>query len=137
MNEGSYIANTDGGSRGNPGPAGVGVVVRDPSGRIVWELAEFIGSKTNNEAEYLALIGALDFAVENKLSNLHVQSDSLVMVNHVNGIYKCQAPTLQPLLKKALALVKKIKKFSIEHIRREFNEEADALANLAMDREGK
>jgi ribonuclease HI len=128
--------NIDGGARGNPGLAGYGVVFKDASGKKIAELSRYLGIQTNNFAEYSGLIAALEFAVEQGYKALKVFSDSELMVRQITGVYKVKSPELRELYDKAQALIRKLESFRIEHVRREFNREADRLANHAMD-EGK
>jgi ribonuclease HI len=128
----SVCANVDGGSRGNPGPAGYGVRLEHEDGRIV-ELKESIGVATNNVAEYSGLIAALTWAVENGVSRLHVRADSDLLVKQMRGEYRVKSSGLQPLFERARTLVRQIGHVKFEHVRREFNKEADRLANEAMD----
>jgi ribonuclease HI len=127
------VAYIDGGSRGNPGIAGYGVDVQDESGAPVASLSENLGIRTNNFAEYSALIGALRYALANGYEGLRAFADSELMVRQINGIYKVKSPDLQPLFREAKALISKLKSFTIHHVPREQNREADRLANLAMD----
>ena len=129
------IAHIDGGSRGNPGIAGYGVAVQDEKGEPVASLSENLGIRTNNFAEYSALIGALRYALANGYDGMRAYADSELMVRQINGVYKVKSPDLQPLFREAKALISKLKSFSIHHVPREQNREADKLANLAMDRE--
>ncbi len=128
-----HIANIDGASRGNPGPASYAVVLRDPSGKIVLELAKNIGRETNNVAEYYALLGALDYAISHDIHALRVRSDSELLVRQMQGRYKVKSPDLKPLHERAAKLARQIPYFVIEHVRRELNSDADALANIALD----
>jgi len=128
------IAYIDGGSRGNPGIAGYGVAVQDESGAPVAGLSQNLGIRTNNFAEYSALIGALQYALSNEYDGLRAYADSELMVRQINGVYKVKSPDLQPLFREAKALISKLKSFSIHHVPREQNREADRLANLAMDK---
>src|SRR3974390_3935971 len=93
----AYQANIDGGSRGNPGPAAYGVVIRDPHGEIVARLKKYIGNNTNNVAEYFGLIAALDYAQTHGIRALRVESDSELMVKQMRGVYKVKSSDLQPL----------------------------------------
>jgi len=129
---GSARANVDGGSRGNPGPAGYGVRIEQDDGSVV-ELKESIGIATNNVAEYSGLIAALTWAVEHGLSRLHVRADSDLLVKQMRGEYRVKSPGLQPLFEQARALSRQIGEVKFEHVRREFNKDADRLANEAMD----
>lgn len=126
-------AHCDGGSRGNPGPAGYGAVVEDETGRIVARLNGFIGIKTNNVAEYSGLLAVLQWTVKQGHTRLRVVADSELMVKQMKGIYKVKSPDLKPLYDDAKILVKKLKEFRIEHTLRGGNKEADRLANMAMD----
>ena len=127
------VAYIDGGSRGNPGIAGYGVDVQDESGATLASLSQNLGIRTNNFAEYSALIGALQYALANGYDGLRAYADSELMVRQINGVYKVKSPDLQPLFREAKALISKLKSFSIHHVPREQNREADRLANLAMD----
>lgn len=128
----SAIANVDGGSRGNPGPAGYGVRIERDDGAIV-ELKEAVGVATNNVAEYRGLIAALAWAAAHGVSRLHVRSDSLLLVKQMQGEYRVKHPGLQPLSTEARRLVQQIGDVRFEHVRREQNTDADRLANEAMD----
>jgi ribonuclease HI len=130
---GVHIANIDGASRGNPGPAAYAVVLRDAEGKIVLELAKKIGRETNNVAEYYALLAALDYAVNQGISALRIRSDSELLVRQMQGRYKVKSPELKPLHERASKLVRQVAYFAIEHVRRELNRDADALANVALD----
>jgi ribonuclease HI len=129
-----YTAHIDGGARGNPGPSGYGAVIEDSSGRKVAELSEYLGHQTNNYAEYQGLLGVLHYATEHSLSALKVVSDSELMVRQLKGIYKVKHPELRKLYDEAQALIRKLRHFEIRHAMREHNQEADRLANEAMDR---
>ena len=128
------VANVDGGARGNPGPAGYGVYIRDASGVAIKQISEYLGHKTNNFAEYSALIAALQFAVDNGYRALKVISDSELIVRQMTGRYRVSSPDLKPLYERARALVRKLDRFTIEHVLRAQNKQADRLANEAMDR---
>ena len=123
----------DGGSRGNPGPAGYGVQIVDGDGTVIAELHESLGTATNNVAEYNGLLAALAWAVDRGLTRLHVRSDSELLVRQMRGQYRVKNAGLQPLYQDARALVARIGHVTFEHVRREQNREADRLANLAMD----
>ena len=118
----------DGGSRGNPGDGGIGVYVPG-----VVRIAEFLGTVTNNHAEYSALISAVRFAVFSKCTELHVFADSELVVKQINGDYQVRNESIRLLWESANRWIKLIPRFSISHVRREQNREADKLANLAMD----
>jgi ribonuclease HI len=125
-------ANVDGGSRGNPGPAGYGVHIEQADGTIV-ELKEFIGTQTNNFAEYSGLVAALRWAADHQTSPLLIRSDSELLIKQMRGEYRVKNPGLQPLYEEARALMRRIGRVTFEHVRREFNKDADRLANEAMD----
>lgn len=128
------IAHTDGGARGNPGPAGYGVVIHDDKGNKVAALSQYLGKQTNNVAEYQALIGALEYVVEHGPKALKVISDSELMVRQIKGIYKVKDATLRDLHERASQLIRQLEWFNIEHTLRGGNREADELANAAMDK---
>jgi ribonuclease HI len=133
---GVHIANIDGASRGNPGPASYAVVLRDPQGKIVLELAKNIGRETNNVAEYFALLAALDYATTHSINALRIRSDSELLVRQMQGRYKVKSADLKPLHERAAKLARQLQYFAIEHVRRELNRDADALANVALDSAG-
>jgi ribonuclease HI len=126
-------ANIDGGARGNPGPAAYGVVVRDAKGAVVAELSDYLGIQTNNFAEYSGLLAALDYAVREKQLSLKVLSDSELLVKQMKGQYRVKNPGLLELYERARTLVRKLEHFSIEHVLRQYNREADALVNQVLD----
>lgn len=123
----------DGGSRGNPGPAGYGVHVEDEHGQPVTEISEAVGVATNNVAEYRALIAALTWAVAHGCRTLRIRSDSELLVRQMRGEYRVRNAGLQRLSMKARGLVAQLDRVTFEHVRRELNAEADRLANRAMD----
>ena len=129
----SYHANIDGGSRGNPGPAAYGVVMRDGRGEVVARLKKYIGQNTNNVAEYFALIAALDYAQTHGIRALRVESDSELLVKQMRGQYKVKSEELKPLFERAKKMSQTLEMFRIEHVYREQNREADALVNQALD----
>src|SRR3984957_10455154 len=129
----AFQANIDGGSRGNPGPASYGVVVRNERGEIVAKLKKYIGRMTNNVAEYYGLIAALDYAESQGIRALRIEADSELMVKQMRGLYKVRSPELQPLFERARKMSESLESFRIDHVYREQNREADALANEAMD----
>lgn len=132
--EAYWIAHVDGGSRGNPGHAGYGVFIRDAGGKPVAELSEYLGLQTNNFAEYSGLLAALRYAREHGCDGLEVVSDSELMVRQINGQYKVKNEGLKPLYQQATAMIRELGWFKARHVRREFNRDADRLANDAMDR---
>jgi ribonuclease HI len=123
----------DGGSRGNPGPAGAGVVIRQTEGTLVFEAGYFLGQQTNNAAEYQALIRALERAARCTPQLITVNSDSELLVRQILGQYQVKSPRLSTLYQRAQLLLLKMPRWMIRHVRREENSRADALANLAMD----
>jgi len=125
--------NIDGGARGNPGPAAYGVVVRNAQGKTIAELAEYLGLQTNNFAEYSGLLAALDYALAHGIRSLRVRSDSELMVRQLRGQYKVKNPGLKELYDRAQSMIRKLGQFSIEHVLREYNREADRLVNEVLD----
>ncbi len=130
-------ANIDGGARGNPGPAACGVVIRNAKGEILAELGEYLGLQTNNFAEYSGLLIALEYAIEEKYPSLKVLSDSELLVRQMQGRYKVKSPGLIDLYERAQTMVRKLQHFSIEHVLREYNRDADRLVNKVLDSQGK
>jgi ribonuclease HI len=124
------VAYVDGGSHGNPGPSGIGIVIEDSAGEIV-RIAKWIGHQDNNVAEYVALLEALQSAVARKARALHVYSDSQVVVRQMTGEYACRSPRLYSLHWTCRKLARSLR-FSIAHIPREHNREANHLANHAV-----
>lgn len=129
-----YTAHCDGGSRGNPGPAGFGAVIEGPSGAVEARLSEYLGKQTNNYAEYQGLLAVLTWATKHQVRRLRVVSDSELMVNQMKGRYKVSSPALRPLWEEARRQAAKLDRFEITHTLRGGNKEADRLANDAMDR---
>ncbi len=123
----------DGGSRGNPGPAGYGVQIVDDEGGVIAELHGSLSHTTNNVAEYNGLLAALSWAVDHGHRSLHIRSDSELLVKQLRGEYRVKNPGLQSLYEDARQLAARIGRVTFEHVRREKNKEADRLANLAMD----
>ncbi len=129
----SVIIHTDGGARGNPGPAGIGVVFFGQDGKIIQEFKAYIGEATNNVAEYKALVLALEQAHKLGFKNLQVNMDSELIVRQMQGVYKIKEPALQVLAKQVLSLTNHFNKISYHHVVREKNKEADRLVNQAID----
>ena len=127
------VAYIDGGARGNPGPAGYGVRIQSADGDVLDELHGALGIATNNVAEYNGLLAALRWAVENNVSRVQIRADSELLVKQMRGEYKVKNPGLQPLYVRARLLVAELDDVKFEHVRREFNAEADRLSNLGMD----
>jgi ribonuclease HI len=128
------IAHIDGGARGNPGPAGYGVVITDQAGRKVAALSDYLGHQTNNYAEYSGLLAALDYALKHGHKALKVVADSELLVKQIRGEYKVKSPSLLELYQRARKMIAQLEWFSIQHVLRGGNQEADRLANLAMDK---
>ena len=129
----SLVAYIDGGARGNPGPAGFGVRLEQADGTLVQEFSEAIGTATNNVAEYRGLLAALEWAKARGCRELHVRSDSLLLVQQMLGNYKVKNAGLQPLHAKARLLAHEVGRVTFEHVGRSLNAHADRLANAAMD----
>ncbi|MDO8684718.1 MAG: ribonuclease HI family protein [Armatimonadota bacterium] len=121
----------DGASRGNPGAAGIGVVVYDEAGATLMEISEYIGQTTNNVAEYTALIRGLEEAYALGASVVSIKTDSELLARQISGIYKVKAPHLRPMYELACVLVRKFRSVTVEHVPREQNSEADRLASMA------
>lgn len=128
----SATANIDGGSRGNPGPAGYGVHIERADGSIV-ELKAWLGICTNNVAEYSGLLAALRWAEQHRIGTLAVRSDSELLVKQMRGEYRVKNPGLLPLFEEARTLARRIGRVTFQHVRRDLNKDADRLANEAMD----
>jgi len=129
----AVIAYIDGGARGNPGPAGYGVRLEHADGTLIEEFSAAIGHATNNVAEYRGLLAALEWAKSRGHRELHVRSDSLLLVQQMLGNYKVKNAGLQPLHAKARLLAHEIGRVTFEHVGRALNAHADRLANTAMD----
>lgn len=127
------LINTDGGSRGNPGPAGIGVVIRNDQEQIVFEHGSYIGETTNNVAEYSALVKALETARDMGATELVVRMDSELIVKQMQGLYKIKEPTLQELAGKVIKLKSSFASVTFTHVRREYNKDADRMVNQALD----
>ncbi|MFN7966246.1 MAG: ribonuclease HI family protein [Acidobacteriota bacterium] len=124
----------DGGSRGNPGPAGFGVLLRDAGGVEVLRLWGYIGVATNNVAEYQGMIAALDEAHRLGATEIEVRTDSELLQRQITGVYRVKQPHLQELMKQVRSKIARFRAFTVLHVRREENSDADHLANIAMDR---
>ncbi|MFB3814708.1 MAG: ribonuclease HI family protein [Terriglobales bacterium] len=129
----ALIAHIDGGARGNPGPAGHGVLLEDERGQEVARLSKYLGRQTNNYAEYSGLLAALEYALQHGYRNVQVLSDSELLVRQMKGIYKVKNEGLRPLYERSRQMIRQLDCFTIEHVRREQNRDADHLANLAMN----
>ncbi len=128
----SAVANIDGGSRGNPGPAAFGAYITLPDGQAV-EVKGFIPHATNNVAEYNGLLAALRWALAQGVTTLHIRADSELLVKQMTGVYRDKNPGLLPLYEDAKRLARQIGRVTFEHVRRELNKDADRLCNEAMD----
>lgn len=122
----------DGAARGNPGESGIGVLIEEENGRSR-EVKKYLGTRTNNQAEYTALITALESAREYKNREIRIFTDSLLLANQMNGLWKVKHPEIKELYGKAKGLIEGFSRVTISHIPREENTEADRLANLAID----
>ena len=129
-----FVANVDGASRGNPGPASYAVILRGPDGGVRFKVGKYIGRATNNVAEYYALITALEYAASQQIDRLLVRSDSELLVRQMQGRYKVKSTDLRPLYERARKLGNGLAYFIIKHVPREQNRDADELANIALDR---
>lgn len=127
------VAYTDGASRGNPGQAGIGVFLLEAGGEPIGEIARYIGKRTNNEAEYEALIAAVRRATEFGATELTIRTDSELVARHITGEYRVKSPKLRPLYQEAIRLLRQIPRWKIESIPRDQNREADRLANRGID----
>lgn len=131
-----YSIFSDGGARGNPGPAGIGAVISDDSGNLLAEISEYIGNGTNNQAEYKALIAALAKASEMRLERVTCHLDSELVVKQLRGEYKIREAGLQLLANEVLKLIKDFESVRFKHVPREKNRLADRLVNEALDKAG-
>jgi len=127
------IAHIDGASRGNPGPAAYAVVMESSDGSRLTGFSEYFGEATNNVAEYQGLLAALEYALRNHYLRIHVQTDSELLARQLEGVYKVKSPALKILREQAQKMIARLESFSIEHVPRERNQEADRLANQALD----
>jgi ribonuclease HI len=126
------IIYTDGASSGNPGPAAIGAVIKDGQGRVISRISRRIGRATNNQAEYQAIITALEEAVRLGAGEVDIKSDSELVVKQLKGRYRVKKATLRPLYQEVVKLIGSLEAFTITHIPREQNREADRLANGAL-----
>ncbi len=123
----------DGGSRGNPGPAGIGVLILDKDCKRIKEISKYIGETTNNIAEYNALLYGLEEALILRADELKINLDSELIAKQLSGDYRVKDPHIRPLFERALNMLKSFKNFEINHIAREKNKEADKLVNKAIN----
>ena len=131
-----YTLRTDGGARGNPGPAGAAFVLEAEDGAVVRSGGRYLGETTNNVAEYEALIWGLETAIDHGVRRLKVCADSELVVRQVNGVYKVKHPNMTPLHARVAALIRRFERVDVRHVRRADNTLADTLANEAMDTRG-
>lgn len=129
----TLVLHVDGGARGNPGPAAIGVVISGTDGEVVEELAEPIGPATNNVAEYRALLRGLERARELGAAELEIVGDSELIARQVSGIYKVKHPAMRPLYEQAVAELRGFDRWRIRTVPRAQNARADALVNAALD----
>ena len=134
MNITRVVINADGASRGNPGPAAIGVTIRDDKGNLVTSISRYIGRATNNQAEYRAIIAGLEKAIELGAREVMIYSDSELIVKQINGRYRIKNTSLRILYENLVKLISPLEKFSIQHVPRKRSIEADVLANKALDR---
>jgi len=132
----AFVLNSDGGSRGNPGPAAAGFVLSTPEGEVVCRGGKYLGETTNNVAEYEALLWGLRTAIARGASDLTLRLDSELVVKQLNGQYRVKHENMKPLYQQAVTLLTKVPKYRVVHVRREHNKLADELANQAMDCRG-
>jgi ribonuclease HI len=127
------VVNVDGGARGNPGPAAIGVVVRDREGAVLEELGERIGEATNNVAEYRALLRGIELAAAHGATELELIGDSELVVRQVEGKYKVKNAGIKPLHEEVKRALRGFGSWSIRHVRRAENADADRMVNQALD----
>jgi len=132
MNLNKVIIHVDGASRGNPGEAAIGAVIKDEQGRLVASISQRIGRTTNNQAEYRAVIAALEKALKMGVREVELRADSELVVKQLKGEYRVKRVTLKPLYERVRQLQGKLELLTIRHIPREQNAEADNLANRAF-----
>ena len=128
---------TDGAARGNPGPAGIGAILKSPSGEVLYTGSEFLGHTTNNVAEYKAVLLGLAGALEQGVENVEVRADSELLIKQLKGEYRVKSAGLRPLFEEARRLLSRFKSVKLTHIRSELNGEADRLANQGIDKVGR
>jgi ribonuclease HI len=134
LNISKIIINVDGAARGNPGPGAIGGVLKDETGKVLGRISRALGITTNNQAEYQAIIAALEKAIGMGSRQVVVKSDSKLVVEQINGRYKIKNTGLRPLYQRVVQLAGTVDSFVIVYVPREQNAEADALANKALDR---
>jgi ribonuclease HI len=133
LNTSKVTIYTDGASRGNPGPSAIGVIIKDETGKTIATISKRLGSTTNNQAEYRAIVAGLEKAISLGARQVTLKSDSELVVKQLNGLYKIKNAALRPLYQEAVRLIGPFESFSISYVPREQNAAADALANQALD----
>ena len=133
--QGSFVLNTDGACRGNPGPSGAGWVLSTRDGQVVRTGQSFLGRATNNEAEYVAVVLGLEDCLATGVTDILLRADSELLIKQLKGQYRVKNARLKPLYEQVKALSRRFERFSCEHVRREYNREADEQANLAIDQQ--
>ncbi len=133
MNIKRVVIFTDGAADPNPGPAAIGVIIKDEQGKLIARISQCIGTTTNNQAEYKAIIAALEKAIKLGATHVEINSDSELVVRQLSGIYRVKKAALKPLYQKVKQLQGLLEGFTITHIPRQQNIEADNLANTALD----
>src|SRR6187200_2130140 len=128
---------TDGAARGNPGPAGIGAILKSASGDVLFTGSEFLGHTTNNVAEYKAVLLGLTGALAKGVRRVEVRADSELLIKQLRGEYRVKSPGLKPLFEEARRLIARFASVKLTHIRRELNGEADRLANQGIDKVGR
>lgn len=128
---------TDGAARGNPGPAGIGAILKSPTGDVLYTGSEYLGHTTNNVAEYKAVLLGLAGALAQGVQRIEVRADSELLIKQLKGEYRVKSAGLKPLFDEARQLLSRFKSYKLTHIRRELNGEADRLANQGIDSVGK
>jgi ribonuclease HI len=128
---------TDGAARGNPGPAGIGAILKSPTGEVLYTGSEYLGHTTNNVAEYKAVLLGLAGALEQGIQRVEVRADSELLIKQLKGEYRVKSAGLKPLFDEARQLLSRFKSVKLTHIRRELNGEADWLANQGIDKVAK
>ena len=131
------VIHTDGAARGNPGPAGAGALLVDADdGRVVAEIAEFLGRATNNVAEWTAVELALERALTEGATHVDLRMDSQLVARQIIGMYRVKHPDLQPIHRRVMAMLGRLDGYTVGHVPRERNKEADRLSNVAIDGPG-
>ena len=131
--EKKLVIHTDAAARGNPGPAGIGIVIQNDNERVIKEFHQYIGEQTNNSAEYMAFIKGLEIAREMEADSLTINTDSELLANQLNGVYRVKNKALIELYMEAKKMINLFDQVEIVHVKRNKNKDADRLANLAID----